>query len=460
MRAGADDGEPAGERAQELPSSGDQRGLDTRRVPADRSHDLDLRRAQLTLELGSAAQPAQDLLVRGSEVERLRTDEHQLLLGADRPRRRPLERGGAGGQGQPRRVGPPRALVRASSKLRVDPADITLGGTRAAPPRNQRRRRLRFHARLAQTPDARGLALDARGNTTPVTQPAKPGPGSGVAGGRPSRPRAPLARTRGGPLVRVVPQAAHVVVRRTLAASAVVSVLVIAGVSAALAVAAVPACPARRRERPQVARDRRCGRRRRGVRRPDLDPELDRQVTRGRRAAQGTRWASTSSASKPGRRRSTAASAGSTSEASSSVSTNTVAPGAVNLSQRTYVKKVLGTGKPYVSSGLIGRSNGQQVIVTAVATRDAKGRHLGRARRQHAGQGDRAEQGEPRARLCRSLDRRPNRATALFPARPRREHAAAAADPRPKRRLDGDSRPGRERRTHRRVRQLRRFPAG
>ena len=55
------------------------------------------------------------------------------------------------------------------------------------------------------------------------------------------------------------------------------------------------------------------------------------------------------------------------------MSSNTVAPGVVNLSQRTYVKKVLGTGMPYVSSGLIGRSNGQQVIVTAVATRDAKG---------------------------------------------------------------------------------------
>ena len=59
------------------------------------------------------------------------------------------------------------------------------------------------------------------------------------------------------------------------------------------------------------------------------------------------------------------------------VSTNTSTSGTVDLSQRTYVKTVLTTGTPYVSSALIGRTNGQQVIVTAVATRDAKGRISG-----------------------------------------------------------------------------------
>ena len=51
--------------------------------------------------------------------------------------------------------------------------------------------------------------------------------------------------------------------------------------------------------------------------------------------------------------------------------------GTVDLSQRTYVRKALTTGKPYVSAGLIGRRNGQQVIVTAVATRDRNGRITG-----------------------------------------------------------------------------------
>ncbi len=46
----------------------------------------------------------------------------------------------------------------------------------------------------------------------------------------------------------------------------------------------------------------------------------------------------------------------------------------INLSSRVYFKRVLATGAPYVSAGLIGARNGQEVIVTAVATRDSNGR--------------------------------------------------------------------------------------
>jgi hypothetical protein len=59
------------------------------------------------------------------------------------------------------------------------------------------------------------------------------------------------------------------------------------------------------------------------------------------------------------------------------VSSNPGAVEPVDLSQRVYVKKVLATGQPYVSAGLVGRRNGQQVIVTAVATHDRNGRVSG-----------------------------------------------------------------------------------
>ncbi len=49
----------------------------------------------------------------------------------------------------------------------------------------------------------------------------------------------------------------------------------------------------------------------------------------------------------------------------------------INLSSRVYFKRVLATGAPYVSAGLIGARNGQEVIVTAVATRDSNGRITG-----------------------------------------------------------------------------------
>ena len=53
----------------------------------------------------------------------------------------------------------------------------------------------------------------------------------------------------------------------------------------------------------------------------------------------------------------------------------TTAP--INLSSRTYFRQVLKTGRPYVSAGLIGARNGQEVIVTAVATHDRNGRVTG-----------------------------------------------------------------------------------
>ena len=49
----------------------------------------------------------------------------------------------------------------------------------------------------------------------------------------------------------------------------------------------------------------------------------------------------------------------------------------INLSSRTYFKQVLATGAPYVSAGLIGVRNGQELIVTAVATHDRNGRATG-----------------------------------------------------------------------------------
>ena len=49
--------------------------------------------------------------------------------------------------------------------------------------------------------------------------------------------------------------------------------------------------------------------------------------------------------------------------------------GAANLSKRLYFRRVLATGKPYVSAGLIGKRLKQPIIVVAVPTRDAHG-HL------------------------------------------------------------------------------------
>ena len=59
------------------------------------------------------------------------------------------------------------------------------------------------------------------------------------------------------------------------------------------------------------------------------------------------------------------------------VSSNGGAPGPSTCPSGRTSRRCSSTGKPYVSSGLIGRRNGQQVIVTAVATRDASGRISG-----------------------------------------------------------------------------------
>lgn len=49
----------------------------------------------------------------------------------------------------------------------------------------------------------------------------------------------------------------------------------------------------------------------------------------------------------------------------------------IDLSDRTYFRRVLATGKPYVSAGLIGRAAAEPVVVIAVPTGDAKGRISG-----------------------------------------------------------------------------------
>jgi serine phosphatase RsbU (regulator of sigma subunit)/anti-sigma regulatory factor (Ser/Thr protein kinase) len=50
---------------------------------------------------------------------------------------------------------------------------------------------------------------------------------------------------------------------------------------------------------------------------------------------------------------------------------------AVNLSTRLYFRRVLATGKPYVSAGLIGKRLKQPIVVVAVPTRDQRGRVSG-----------------------------------------------------------------------------------
>ena len=49
----------------------------------------------------------------------------------------------------------------------------------------------------------------------------------------------------------------------------------------------------------------------------------------------------------------------------------------VNVSDRSYFKTVIATGKPYVSAGLRSRTDGRQVIVMAVPTHDVRGRLSG-----------------------------------------------------------------------------------
>ena len=51
--------------------------------------------------------------------------------------------------------------------------------------------------------------------------------------------------------------------------------------------------------------------------------------------------------------------------------------GVANLSKRLYFRRVLSTGKPYISAGLIGKRLKQPIIVVAVPTRDARGRLSG-----------------------------------------------------------------------------------
>ncbi len=48
-----------------------------------------------------------------------------------------------------------------------------------------------------------------------------------------------------------------------------------------------------------------------------------------------------------------------------------------SVANRLYFRRVVRTGKPYVSSGLIGRQTGQTIVVIAVPTKDARGRLTG-----------------------------------------------------------------------------------
>ena len=59
------------------------------------------------------------------------------------------------------------------------------------------------------------------------------------------------------------------------------------------------------------------------------------------------------------------------------VSSTLPAPTYVNVSDRSYFRTVVATGKPYVSAGLRSRSDGRQIIVMAVPMRDMRGKLSG-----------------------------------------------------------------------------------
>ena len=59
------------------------------------------------------------------------------------------------------------------------------------------------------------------------------------------------------------------------------------------------------------------------------------------------------------------------------VSASSSAGPAISVSDRLYFKKVLATGRPYISAGLVGRRQHQKIIVVAVPTHDGAGRVTG-----------------------------------------------------------------------------------
>ena len=61
----------------------------------------------------------------------------------------------------------------------------------------------------------------------------------------------------------------------------------------------------------------------------------------------------------------------------SRVSSNRTSRPGLSVADRTYFERVLATGKPYVSEGLVARTGGRRVIVMAVPSRDAQGRITG-----------------------------------------------------------------------------------
>ena len=105
----------------------------------------------------------------------------------------------------------------------------------------------------------------------------------------------------------------------------------------------------------------------------------DRRLALGRRRATRPRCSGTSAASSAATAaRSAPASAGWTRPASLRVSTSRGAVARrLDVSDRSYFRKVIATGKPYVSEGITSRTDGARVIVMAVPTRDASGRVTG-----------------------------------------------------------------------------------
>ena len=98
---------------------------------------------------------------------------------------------------------------------------------------------------------------------------------------------------------------------------------------------------------------------------------------------------------------------------------------ATNLSERLYFRRVLATGKPYISAGLIGRRLKPADRRHRRPDPRPPGTDLRRARRQHPPEDGRREQAGDRPRLRRPPDHRPQRAAAALRPAPGREQGPA-----------------------------------
>ena len=175
--------------------------------------------------------------------------------------------------------GPDSGIAAFRSSIDHDRARTRRGRPRNRPATSPHRRSARVDGFEAEQPrGVLGLRLHASGNEPPVTQPEPERSRPVRRLGREGRPR---ERDAGLSFEYFLRQRTSSF-RRTLAASAVLAIMVIAGVSAALAWRQYQHAQHTAANDLAVASGRcGCGRRRR-VRRSDLDPDLDRGGTGGR----------------------------------------------------------------------------------------------------------------------------------------------------------------------------------